>query len=174
MSAQLSKSRDRLPSLARTNSVRPGLAFSIEVGLAVFLLVATTDLLALRGIFGPEPMLVADVMASLLCTGLAFQLWRHMKARQDRLLKRFEVIAEMNHHIRNALQEIQYSAYATQSPELVRHILHASERINWALHEVLPQIEADNLQPEIPDPAGKIPSRAANLDSDDGPESAAQ
>jgi hypothetical protein len=141
--------------MARNNSVRAGVVISIEVGVATFLLIAITDMLALRGIFGHAPMLVADVLASLLCTALVFQLWHHMKLRQDRLLKRFEVIAEMNHHIRNALQEIQYSAYATQNPDLVVHIRHASDRINWALHEILPQIETDNLQSEIPDLAAK-------------------
>jgi PAS domain S-box-containing protein len=56
------------------------------------------------------------------------------EARQRSL----DVIAEMNHHIRNALEEINLSAHLTRNQEVISNISLASERIEWALREILP------------------------------------
>ena len=47
-------------------------------------------------------------------------------------------IAEMNHHVRNALQPILYSPFLKEQAEQVRLIQESTRRIEWALKEVLP------------------------------------
>jgi hypothetical protein len=47
------------------------------------------------------------------------------------------VIAEMNHHVRNALQAIALSPYAEKSKQ-IELIGESAERIQWALREILP------------------------------------
>ena len=56
------------------------------------------------------------------------------------------MIARMNHHIRNALQVIQYGLTdtATMPAEYMRD---AIKRIEWALREVLPDEEAGKYRP---------------------------
>lgn len=60
--------------------------------------------------------------------------------RNQRLreIKRLETIALLNHHIRNALQAIISSSGDTNSTETIRASV---ERIEWALGEVLPDIQ---------------------------------
>jgi uncharacterized membrane protein len=63
-----------------------------------------------------------------------------ISARNQRLreIKRLENIALLNHHIRNALQAIITSSGATNSTDTIRA---AVERIEWALGEVLPDLQ---------------------------------
>jgi hypothetical protein len=48
------------------------------------------------------------------------------------------IIAEMNHHVRNALQPIIYSPFLQEQAEQIRTIQEGTRRIEWALREVLP------------------------------------
>jgi signal transduction histidine kinase len=50
-----------------------------------------------------------------------------------------QVIAEMNHHIRNGLAAISLSTDAIQSQQSIRVISESVDRIEWALREVLPR-----------------------------------
>ena len=61
--------------------------------------------------------------------------------RREAALLRMQVISEMNHHIRNALQVITYASAAqnqNDSVDSVDMIRSSVERIEWALREVLP------------------------------------
>jgi len=71
-----------------------------------------------------------------------------------------EVIADMNHHIRNALETIGFSAHATHNKELISNINFASERIQWALREVLPKTAA---QPQLQSKTRPAPRRVTPL-----------
>jgi len=62
-------------------------------------------------------------------------LERNQRLRE---IRRLETIALLNHHIRNALQAIIASSGATNSTETIRASV---ERIEWALGEVLPDIQ---------------------------------
>jgi two-component sensor histidine kinase len=53
------------------------------------------------------------------------------------LLERLRMIAEMNHHVRNALQVISYSSQTQPNEDLARMVRESSQRIEWALREVL-------------------------------------
>jgi hypothetical protein len=50
-----------------------------------------------------------------------------------------QVIADVNHHIRNALTPVSLSVDATDNQQLGRVISEAVEHIDWALREILPR-----------------------------------
>ncbi|MGE5322881.1 MAG: hypothetical protein ACM3SW_08470, partial [Actinomycetota bacterium] len=72
---------------------------------------------------------------------------------------RLRVIAEMNHHIRNALQVIAYHAWSAKSEHEIASMNEAVNRITWALQEVLPQFPGgeEHAPPKL-DPTGLPPS----------------
>lgn len=117
------------PSLLR----RTGVSFLL--GLTVFLLgVLLEGALNKFGISGASALL-DDLLIGVLagCVVFAYELHQH-KA----LLRQMRVIAEMNHHVRNALQPILYSPYVSEQAEQIRIIQVCTQRIQWALREVLP------------------------------------
>jgi hypothetical protein len=75
---------------------------------------------------------------------------RHLRqtALRNRLadLRRFTVIREMNHHIRNALQVLAYQPLLPdRSSEMARQ---AIKRIEWVLTEVLPAVRDEGIDGE--------------------------
>ena len=77
-------------------------------------------------------------MVGLVGAVLVYVLSLRERQRQQYVECRLRVIAEMNHHIRNALQVITFYSRKGQKQEL--GIVEAVERIQWALREVLPQL----------------------------------
>lgn len=74
-----------------------------------------------------------------LAVGIASALvvFAYEQRRYRALISRMEMIASMNHHVRNALQAIAYSPYAAQEQQITV-IRDSVARIQWALDEVLP------------------------------------
>ncbi|HZS27085.1 MAG TPA: hypothetical protein VFB76_07625 [Candidatus Angelobacter sp.] len=126
------------PSLLR----RTGVSFLL--GLSVFLLgVLLEGALNKFGISGTSALL-DDLLIGILagCVVFAYELHQHKT-----ILRQMRVIAEMNHHVRNALQPILYSPYVSEQAEQIRIIQESTQRIQWALREVLPGGEADEMPP---------------------------
>jgi hypothetical protein len=65
------------------------------------------------------------------------------RARQQEI-QRLETIALLNHHIRNALQAIITVSGSTDSTDIIRGSV---ERIEWALGEVLPDVNSHRHKP---------------------------
>ena len=65
-------------------------------------------------------------------------------SRQRRLatVRRFALVAEMNHHIRNSLQTILYQSY-TLDDDVAARLKDAVDRIEWVLERVLPDVNDD-------------------------------
>jgi len=84
-----------------------------------------------------------DVLAAAFI-GLLIVLYE--RRRQKRLQERLQVIKLMNHHVRNALQLISLSPHAQEREENVRLIQQAVQRIDWALREILPGGELEEIQ----------------------------
>jgi signal transduction histidine kinase len=86
-----------------------------------------------------QERLLAEGLSALIVGCLIAKL-ANINRRQRRLtMARMQVIAEMNHHIRNALTSISLSVYVTENQQLIRVISEGVERIDWALREVLPR-----------------------------------
>ena len=85
-------------------------------------------------------VLIDDVLGAVLL-GTIFFLWvtvvdeHHRRVRAE---ERRELTADMNHHIRNALTVIKYSAHSDNQAERVRMTDEAVERIENTLRELLP------------------------------------
>jgi hypothetical protein len=75
-----------------------------------------------------------DILTGILAGLLVFAYERH---QHKAILDRMRMIADMNHHVRNALQPIVYSPFLKEQAEQVRMIQEGTKRIEWALKEVL-------------------------------------
>lgn len=109
--------------------------FSFFLGFGIFILgVALRTVLDRLGV-GGMPALMDDLLVGIVAGAMVFAYeWRQHKL----ILARMQVIAEMNHHVRNALQPILYSPFLPEQAEQIRTIQEGTRRIEWALREVLP------------------------------------
>ncbi len=82
---------------------------------------------------------LSDGVSAIAIGLLSFQLVRLQQERRERLRKRLEIIADMNHHVRNALQVISLTSPG-QTKEEISAIRESVNRIQWALRELLPKI----------------------------------
>jgi hypothetical protein len=109
--------------------------YSFALGFGIFLLgVVLRTLLDRFGVSGTTAV-VDDLLIGILAGLLVFAYERH---QHKLVLEKMRVIAEMNHHVRNALQTILYSPFLKEQAEQVRTIQEGTRRIEWALREVLP------------------------------------
>ncbi|MGZ4838348.1 MAG: hypothetical protein ACXVZR_07330 [Terriglobales bacterium] len=83
---------------------------------------------------------VSDTLAAVIAGALVFRLLQYERDRRRRLRQRLEVIAEMNHHVRNALQVISLSTYSSADQQHLAAIKESVNRIQWALREILPKM----------------------------------
>ena len=109
--------------------------FSFFLGFGVFILgVVLRTVLDRLGVVG-VPALIDDFLIGILAGATVFAYERH---QHKVVLARIRIIAEMNHHVRNALQPILYSPFLKEEAEQIRLIQEGTRRIEWALREVLP------------------------------------
>jgi hypothetical protein len=82
---------------------------------------------------------LADLAVALLCGGLLARVIHDARKRAHLVQQRLRIVAEMNHHIRNALEDIELTAHAQHRREATESIDMAVSRIEWALREILPR-----------------------------------
>lgn len=83
---------------------------------------------------------LSDAAAALIC-GFVFLLFlRSYRQQRAMLRQRVEVIANMNHHVRNALQVIEFNSYSTADQQKLEAMKSSVNRIQWALRELLPKL----------------------------------
>lgn len=95
-------------------------------------------LLVKEGVRRLDVMALSNGLTGLAVGLLYLQLSRVERERRAQVQQQLRTIAEMNHHIRNALQVIAYASAATDKTQQVELISQSVERIEWALREVLP------------------------------------
>ena len=118
--------------------------FSFFLGFGIFILGVALRTVLDKLDVGGVPALVDDLLVGIAAGAMVFAYERH---QHKLVLARMRVIAEMNHHVRNALQPIIYSPFLKEQAEQVRIIQEGTRRIEWALREVLPR-EAESAPPE--------------------------
>ena len=130
---------------------------SVLTGLAVFVLGSVFDVL-----IHPYSSLSISMMDDALVgvgAGLLVFFYEH-RQRHD-IIRKLEVIRQMNHHVRNSLQVITTAASISERQELAKAIHAAVERIEWALQEVLPGQREDigelSFHPPASEPIGEEP-----------------
>jgi hypothetical protein len=103
----------------------------------------------------------SDLVTGAIAGALFYQFVNNEKNRRELIRERMRTIAELNHHIRNALQVIKFWGSQHQNCTLdemqIRLMKDSVERIEWALREVLPK---------YPTPAGtQLPERSQQVTS---------
>lgn len=85
---------------------------------------------------------LSNVILSAITFVLVLTLVRYSQQQRREVMRRLEVIDEMNHHIRNALQIIAFNARPTSRNDWeMTEMKQAVERIHWTLREILPKVE---------------------------------
>lgn len=83
-------------------------------------------------------LFASSLVVGLVAAALVYVLAVREQRRQAYVECRLRVIADMNHHIRNALQVITF--YSRSGAKQQVSVAEAVQRIQWALKEVLPQL----------------------------------
>jgi hypothetical protein len=83
---------------------------------------------------------LAEAISSVL---LGFLLGKFLESAHElrqSMVAQVQVAAELNHHIRNALQVIAFHCREQQMPQqAIEQIRDSVDRVDWALREVLPR-----------------------------------
>ena len=80
--------------------------------------------------------MLAGVAVSLAVGVLVFQILTDIQKRYQGLLDRLKRIAELNHHIRNALQVIAYNNVGERTGPAIQQVAAEIARIESVLREV--------------------------------------
>jgi hypothetical protein len=83
----------------------------------------------------------SDLYTCIVASALSYLVLMYEKRRRMILARRMEIAAEVNHHIRNALTAIVFSASVENDQSLQLILKDATERIDWVLTTVLPDGE---------------------------------
>jgi hypothetical protein len=96
-------------------------------------------LLVVEGLGRTAALLLTNSLTAAT-TAVAFYRYElQRKQEQDAVRERMQVISEMNHHVRNALQVITFFGAQQKDRDSVALIRDSVERIEWTLREVLPR-----------------------------------
>jgi len=119
-------------SSASAPSLLRRMGSSVAVGfLILFAGIGLDRLLSAYGISSTAAV-IDNIMVGIIAGLVVFG---YEQRRHRFLLEKLQIIAEMNHHVRNALQAILYAPHSSDQQQVIRDSVH---RIEWALKEVLP------------------------------------
>ena len=84
-------------------------------------------------------LFLSNLLTGLVAGILFLQNKIRAQERQKLLEERLKKVAEMNHHVRNALQVVAFYRSQISDPEAGRLLQDSIERIEWTLEEILPR-----------------------------------
>jgi len=118
-----------------------GLLSLLVVALVAVLGFGLNVLLFREGVPRKDLLLVSSLITGIVAGWLFYQFLRNERNKQESVQQSIRTIAELNHHIRNALQVIRYAGgtKSTSDATQLQLINEAVARIDWALREVLPK-----------------------------------
>lgn len=138
-SAQTEPQEQSVSSSPRQTRARAVL-LAFLAALAIFIVSVGADIMLLRD---HQParftIEISDAISSLVIGLLSYRLFRLQQQRREYVRHKVEVIADMNHHVRNALQVISLTTHGNDKDE-IGVIRESVNRIQWALRELLPKI----------------------------------
>ena len=94
-----------------------------------------------------SPRYASELLAMVI--GLAFGVITFIEVqavqqRRRKVLEELQVIASLNHNVRNALQSIQYAAHLSTSSDHLHIINDSVRRIDDTLRELFPAIDEES------------------------------
>lgn len=128
---------------AAAGSSRRGHLKTILLALCAGLLMSGCGFLVDVLVHKAQRLLASDLYTFVLAFLLSYLLLRYEARRRAMLYRRMEIAAEVNHHIRNALTGIVYTAAVRSDPALQAVLEDATARVNWVLTTVLPDGVSD-------------------------------
>ena len=132
---------DKLPAESLW-SRRSGLLALLVVVIVSLIGIVLDRLLLKEGLPRLEMLIFSNGLTGLFAGGMFFQMAREEKASRELVAERMKTIAELNHHIRNALQVIKFLGGQKRTgldAMQLQLINDSADRIEWALREVLPR-----------------------------------
>lgn len=111
-------------------------------------------LLIKEGLPRLDMLIFSNGLTGLFAGGLFWQMAREAKSHRDLVAERMKTIAELNHHIRNALQVIKFLGGQSRTglDDIQLQLINNSvDRIEWALREVLPRYPIGNISTPLQD-----------------------
>lgn len=136
---------------------RSGLISAIVVTVVAALGYLLDRFLIREGIPKVEILVLTNSITGAVAGSFFLYLARQERAQRELMCERMRTIAELNHHIRNALQVIKYyGAPPGNGPQArpVQMINESAYRIEWALRELLPEYPEDSATVASPMPPG--------------------
>ena len=125
----------------RQSIERKEIWWAVLIGGAVFFLGGAMDWLLVKEHASLRSTIeLSDALSGLIAAGLGYKVVQSYRQRQEQVRKRLSIIADMNHHVRNALQVISLSAYSSSDREHLEAVKSSVNRIQWALRELLPKM----------------------------------
>jgi hypothetical protein len=126
------------------------LAFLIVVCLICAVGYGFDRLLLKEGVPRFDVLLLANALTGLVAAALFLQARARAQEKERLLEQKLETIAEMNHHVRNALQVVAFYGIKCDDNQAGKLINESIARIEWTLKEVLPR--GWDLGPQAEDP----------------------
>ena len=109
---------------------------------AVFIVNVLLDRLLLAGHESWRFAAETDDLLTAVFAGLLFyRLLVYERERRAWLRQRLEIIAEINHYVRNGLQAISLSQHSATDQQHVRALREGIGRVEYALKEILPKLQ---------------------------------
>lgn len=124
---------------SKSNSIRMLVVATLCFGGFVFLLSDLMHSVLVPDLGRHAERMVAEGVTALVVGFLAAKLLSAALDWHRATIARLQVIQLMNHHVREALNEISLSTSAIDNHESINVISEGVERIDWALREVLPR-----------------------------------
>lgn len=123
------------PWFARTSRVQRALV-GCAVGGFTFLSGGVLDWFVTRQYLPRISLMLAGAAVALAVGLLVFQLLTDIQERYQAMMDRLQRVAELNHHIRNALQVIAYHNVPERSERAIQQVNAEVVRIESVLREV--------------------------------------
>ena len=128
-------SDDRRVLGAEQRSGRARLALlAVGIGLAMLCLQLGIDWAFLGE---RAELMYSDVFVAMSSAVLSFLAMRYYDRQKRIAVARLAAVAEINHHVRNALAAISLSVYVKGDPELTKTVQESIGRIDWVLREIV-------------------------------------
>ena len=144
------------PSFAILSPVQRVLV-GFAVGAFIFLSGGVLDWFVTRQYLPRISLMLAGAAVALAVGLLVFQILTNIQERYQAMLDRLRRIAELNHHIRNALQVIAYHNVAERNERAIQQVNAEIVRIESVLREV-----SDALGDHANFPAAIVPIERRN------------
>ena len=109
----------------------------VAVAILVGFLIGACGVAVDQIVHGVHKLYASDAYTCLVAGGLSYALLVYEKRRRLILDRRMQIAAEVNHHIRNALTAVVFSASVQNDPTLHAVLEDATARIDWVLTTVL-------------------------------------